>query len=109
MPVIVCKYIFILVASIWALMTIYGKLFVFKKKHPAFVSDYCATMAVFLISYVILALGSVWVLDSTSSKFIMFGFAIAPFLIGLLATYHTEKYFTIIQVLLIILSIIYII
>lgn len=95
------KYLFVINAIIFGSMIVYGKCFVFRKKKPQFVSDYCATLAVFLGLYSILSIILVWFLPSTTSKLLMLAFGISPFLIGALATYHTEKYFTAIQVILI--------
>ena len=94
------KWGFVAVSSVLAVLTIYGKLFVFKKKHPSFVSDYCALLGGLLGVYVLSALTLVWFLPQTSAKLIMLGFAISPFLIGLVVTYETEKYFSALQVLL---------
>ena len=105
MLMFILKVLFAIMALITTTMMVYGKLFVFKKRKPQFVSDYCATMAVFLIGYVILSLVLVWVFPLTYQKLIMLGFAISPFLIGLLATYHTEKYYTTLQVLLFVVSV----
>ena len=105
----ICKYIFIALAIILTSMIVYGKLFVFKKKHPAFVSDYCGTMAGLLLVYILFSLILAWMFPGTSQKLAMLGFAIAPFLIGLLATYHTEKYFTVLQVFVYLISIFFVI
>lgn len=104
----VVKGLFLVTALIFASMIVYGKIFVFKKKHPAFVSDYCATIAGVLGCYSVLSLVLVWLFPSTSAKLIMFLFAFSPFLIGLLANYHTEKYYTVVQVLVIIASILFV-
>ena len=98
------KWGFVAMATILATMTVYGKLFVFRKKHPGFVSDYCATMAAFLVGYVLFALALVWAFSTVSAKLIMLCFALSPFFIGLAATYETEKYFTALQVILLIVS-----
>lgn len=109
MLALVVKALFVIISLIACSMFVYGKLFVFKKKHPSFVSAYCATMAIFVAIYSILALALVWLMPSSNSKLIMFGFAISPFLIGLLATYHTEKYYTIVQILVFLTSILYVV
>ena len=109
MLVLGLKLLFILTAFILISMIIYGKLFIFKKKHPSFVSDYCATMAGFLGLYTILALLFVFMFPATLAKLIMLFFAISPYIIGLFATYNTEKYFTVLQVTLLLISIVYII
>ncbi len=105
----VIKYSFLIISCIFALMVVYGKLFVFKKKRPSFVSDYCALLALFLASYSILAFCLAGLLPDSSTKVIMFCFGISPFVLGLLATYHTEKYYTFLQVMLILCGIYYII
>ena len=103
------KYLFVLIALIFATMIVYGKLFVFRKKHPSFVSDYCATMACFLGAYVILSLALVWLFPYPDAKLVMLGFAVSPFLLGLLATYDTEKYYTAFQVFLLLTSVAYVV
>ena len=107
MLVKILKEVFILVALMLSLMTIYGKLFVFKKKHPSFVSDYCATMAAILGIYELLGIILAFMVVGLTSKFILLGFALSPFVIGALVTYHTEKYWTVAQTLLFIFSVVY--
>lgn len=104
----IIKFLFCISAILYVSMTIYGKLFVFRKKHPQFVSDYCATMAGFLVLYSLCALVLAWIMPTTIAKGLMLFFALSPFGIGLLANYHTEKYYTGLQVLLTICSIFYI-
>lgn len=108
MLVNVVKYLFVIAAVVVAVMMTYGKLFVFKKREPQFISDYCATMAGFLGGYSVLAIVLAWLFPSTTAKFVMLWFALAPFLIGLLVKYHTEKYYTIVQIILILISIAYV-
>ena len=103
------KMAYVLTASILASMIVYGKLFVFKKREPQFVSDYAATMAGLLGVYSLLSIAFVWIFPTAHQKCIMLFFAISPFLIGLFATYHTEKYYTVLQFFLFILSIAYVI
>ena len=105
----VVKYLFVLNALIFATMIVYGKLFVFRKKHPSFVSDYCATMAGFLAAYVIFSLALVWLFPYPDAKLVMLAFAVSPFLLGLLATYNTEKYYTVFQVFLLLVSVAYVV
>ena len=109
MLVMISKFLYLLTALVFVSMIIYGKLFVFKKKKPQFVSDYCATMAGFLGVYTILSLTLVWLIPDMLGKSVILGFAVAPFIIGLLATYHTEKYYTAFQVILLLLSMTYIV
>ena len=101
-------YSYIAIALMFALSIIYGKLFVFRKKEASFVSDYCANIAVFIVLYVILSLIFIAFMPTMFAKFVMVGFALSPFILGLLATYHTEKYFTLLQLCLIATSIWYV-
>lgn len=105
----VSKFLYALTALVFADMIIYGKLFVFKKRKPQFVSDYCATMAGILGVYTVLSMLLAGLFPSASAKMFMFAFALSPFVIGLFATYHTEKYFTVLQVLLLIISTAYVV
>ena len=100
----ISKFLYCAMAIILATMIVYGKLFVFKKRKPQFVSDYAATIAGFLGVYVILSLILIAIYPSIYAKLIIFGFAITPFIIGILATYHTEKYYTVLQVILLLIS-----
>ena len=102
------KYMFFGIVGLYILMTVYGKLFVFRKKAPAFVSNYCATMAFVLGFYIIFSLLFVCLLPSHFAKFIMFCFALSPFLYGLVATFNTEKYFTTLQLITMALTVVYI-
>ncbi len=106
---LVLKILFGLSAIILTGMTIYGKMFVFRKKKPQFVSDYVAMIALFMSVYVLTALALIFVLPTAHAKSMMFVFAVIPFIIGHMATYNTEKYYTAFQILLYLISIGYII
>jgi hypothetical protein len=99
------EYIYILTGVLFALSIIYGKMFVFKKKDATYVSDYCASIAVFTTAYVIFSLVNIILMPTMLDKLFMLLFGASPFLLGFLATYHTEKYFTAIQILVICASI----
>lgn len=104
---LILEFLFITSAILLALTIIYGKLFVFKKRDAVFVSDYCAGIAMFLVLYVILAFACTSYMPTVFAQFIMVGFGLSPFILGLLANYHTEKYFTVVQLCLICTSIWY--
>lgn len=103
------KYIFIICALLYIAMTIYGKLFVFRKKKPQFVSDYCATMAGVIGVYIFSSLCLAYLLPCLTAKIIILLFGFSPFIFGLVATYHTEKYYTTLQTIVLFLSILYIV
>lgn len=105
----ILKGLFGLSAIILTGTTVYGKMFVFRKKKPQFVSDYVAMIALFMSVYVLSALALIFVLPAVHAKLMMFVFAILPFIIGYLATFNTEKYYTAFQILVYLISIGYII
>lgn len=102
-------FLYVFITMLFATMIVYGKLFVFKKRKPQYVSDYCATMAGILGVYVLLSLILAGLFTYTQTKIIMLGFAVSPFIIGLFAKYHTEKYFTLLQLALLITSALYVV
>lgn len=86
------------------LFIIYGKVFVFKKQDAIFVSNFCALIALLLTLYVILSFLYAIIEPALISKLIMILFGLTPFLIGRIATYNSEKYFTTLQVCFILIS-----
>lgn len=105
----IIKYSYIVAALLFVLSVVIGKLFIFNKKDASFISDYCAGMAIVLGAYVFLSLAFVFIFPDVFSKGLMFFFAMSPFLIGLVATYNTEKLFTVLQLLIILGSVVYIV
>ena len=103
------KLLFALFAIIYISMTVYGKLFVFRKKKPQFVSDYCATMGGMIFIYSLISLAIVFIVPTLLIKLVFLGFALMPFFFGLISTYHTEKYLTVLQTLVMVYSIYYVI
>jgi len=103
------RYIYALNAVLLAVSIIYGKLFVFRKKEAMFVSNYCALIAAFFGIYVLLSLLFVGLIHGAAGKSLMLFFALSPFILGLSANYHSEKYFTALQIFIIAVSIAYII
>lgn len=98
MLVNVFRTLFILASVLLVFMMAYGKFFVFKKREPQFISDYCALLAGIVGAYSLLALGLALLLTNNVDKLTMVLLAVSPFLLGLVTTYHTEKYFTWVQV-----------
>ena len=98
--------IFATSGSLFALSIILGKLFIFKNKNIMMVSNYIALIAALLGIYSIV--GFILAFYAHSIKFgaLMILFAIMPFVFGQIASYHTEKFYTILQVCLVIISVI---
>lgn len=103
------KGLYILLTFAIFMMIICGKLFVFRKRSAQFVSDYCATMAAMIGLYALLSLIFVFIYPDMISKSVMLAIALSPFIIGLLASYHTEKYYTCLQLVLLLFSMYYVI
>lgn len=97
------KYAYIVVAAALFTLITFGKLFVFHKKEAVFVSDYTSSIALFLVLYVLLSLFAM-----VLNLIVFFAFAISPFALGFIAKYETEKYFTILQLLILVLSVVFI-
>ena len=95
------RFTYIIIVIILTLCIIYGKLFVFKKKEASFVSDFCAMLAIFLTLYIILSFACAVIMPTNFAKIVMILFGLSPFLLGIKATYHTEKYYIIMQLCLI--------
>ena len=104
----ILRNVFIIDAFFLAVSIIYGKLFLFKKKDAVIVANYCAFIAVFMGFYVLLSLLFVFLLPGILNKLIMTFFAVSPFILGLSADYRSEKYFALVQIVIIVLSIAYI-
>lgn len=98
------KVVFIAVSCILAILIILHKAFVSKIKDNIKISHFVASIAFFLALYVIFGIALIFVLKSIFYKFIIFIFAMSPFIIGKLATYKKEKLYSFIQVVSVILS-----
>jgi len=103
------KILFVVVAMLLSLSIILGKLHFFKMKDAAWISDYVAVIAGAIGIYSILSLVLMFRSPLVQTKSIMLFFAASPFLLGSLATYKLEKFFTICQILLVWASIVFVV
>lgn len=99
------KNFFILSGVLFALFVAVGKVFIFKNKNVMMVSNFIALIAALLGVYSILGIIIAFESNSVRFGFLMFLFAIMPFVFGQLANYHTEKYYTMLQIGLVIASV----
>ena len=106
MFLVINKMLFVLIGIIFALLLTVRTFCNFKNNKilPVFVSFIAAA----LVLYVVSALLSVFLLPNISDKIIMLLFAASPFIIGKLVTYPKLKFYSIVQILSIIISIAYI-
>ena len=102
------KLMFCTVSLIAFGLIVFGKLFVFKKKDAIFVSDYTSSIALFFSLFVILSIVGLFLTPSIYKSLAFLFFALSPFLIGLVAKYETEKYFTLLQLFIFILSVVFV-
>lgn len=98
------KWGFVGISAILFVLITFGKLFVFYKKDAEFVSDYTSSIALFMVLYVLSSLVGAVIYAGLFTKLIFILFALSPFLLGFFAKYETEKYFTVMQLFVFILS-----
>lgn len=98
------KWGFVAISAILFVLISYGKLFVFYKKDAIFVSDYTSSIALFMLLYVLSALLGAFIYPAVILKLVFLFFALSPFLLGFFAKYETEKYFTLVQLFVFIIS-----
>ena len=98
--------IFIVFGCLFVLALITGKLYVFKLKDTIFVSNYVALMTAFIGMYCIAGFILMFREPFIQLKLLLLFFSLSPFILGQFAAYKTEKFITLLQILIIIASII---
>ncbi len=98
------KYAFILFACILALMISIYKIFMQNNKRTektaCYLSGLTWAFALYVLSAVILSI----FISGNINKFVIILFALSPFIIGKLAAYKTENFYSIIQILCAVIS-----
>ena len=102
------KLFFISVGILYVLSLIIHRLYFSKIKDNVKISNYLALVAFFLLLYIFSGVTLTVFVKNIVYKIIIFLFSVAPFIIGKFATYEKEKLFTIIQFILIIISVIFV-
>ncbi len=100
------KLLFIIVSVISVIIFILLNINYTKKMEPMKASEFVSAAAAGLFVYIILAI-TLAITQSGILKFIFLLFAIFPFILGQLANYKTRRYFTLVQILAIISSVIF--
>lgn len=90
------------------LLMLFREMGITKRLSPMRASDYISSMAIFLLAYVVFAFLLAIFTPSGLNKIIFALFGISPFIIGKLVTYYTVKRYSILQILCVILSLVYI-
>lgn len=97
------KIIFEILALVLFNLLLIGKICVFNKKQPRFVSKYVAFVTFLLVLYCICAIIMILQGSFVNKLFFLF-FAVSPFVIGRLISFRTLNFYTNLQLLTIILS-----
>lgn len=105
----VLEIIFIVIAGLFGLALIINKTYIVNLKDNLKKSDYVAYIAMLLAIYVVSAIAVGLLIPNIYKKFVMILFGLSPFIIGRLATYEKEKFYTAIQFICVILSSVFVI
>ncbi len=102
------KIMFIIISLLAASTIVIGKLFIFGRQKPVIVGNYAASVGAILGLYSILAI-AMMTQGGYLDKLVMLIFALSPYLIGKIVTYRSIKLFTLMQIILLILSALFVI
>ncbi len=105
----IMEFSFLGVALILTFLLFIRELGVTKKMSPMRASDFVSSMAGLMFGYVILAFLLALFLKGIQVKFTMVLFGFMPFIIGKIVTYKKVHFYSIIQIVCIIVSIVYVI
>ena len=105
----IMEFSFLGVALILTFLLFIRELGVTKKMSPMRASDFVSSMAGLMFGYVILAFLLALFLKGIQVKFTMALFGLMPFIIGKIVTYKKVHFYSIIQIVCIIVSIVYVI
>jgi len=100
----IVEYIFIIVCFLLLFALIMNKIYFVNIKDNLKKSDYIAGIAILIAVYFLSAILVSIFIPNVYSKLGMVLFAFSPFIIGKLATYEKEKFFTAIQIIFVIAS-----
>ena len=102
------KIMFIIISLLAASTIVIGKLFIFGRQKPVIVGNYAASVGAILGLYSILAI-AMMTQGGYLDKLVMLIFALSPYLIGKIVTYRSIKLFTLMQIILLMLSALFVI
>lgn len=105
----IAECVFIVICFLFVFSLILNKIYIVNLKDNLKKSDYVASIALLLAIYVLSAIMVCIFIPNVHKKTVMMLFALSPFIIGKLATYEKEKFYTAIQIICIITSFIFVI
>ena len=104
----ILSLIFSISGLLFILSIIIHKLYISKQKDIMKASHYVASMAIFMGIYILSGIMLSILLHSIIPSIIILLFALSPFIIGKLATYNSEKIYSIIQIICVLISTVYV-
>ena len=102
------KMIFMISGFLFAMSIIIHKLYVSKLKDMMKASHFLASMAGFMGIYILSGIILAIFVPHLLNKIFVFLFAISPFIIGKFATYEKEKFFSVVQIVCVLISIVFV-
>ena len=102
------KIIFAISGLLFILSIIIHKLYISKQKDIMVASHFVAIMASLLGIYILSGLLLVFFMPNLIHKILVLLFALSPFAIGKIATYNTEKIYSTIQAVCVLISVVFV-
>ena len=104
MLLMILKILFAISAIAFSGLVIFHKKYTSKEKDNIKISNFVATMAIFLSLYIICAAIILAIYGGLKYKVLMLMFLLSPFIIGKFATYQKIKLYSIIQIMIMLVS-----
>ena len=104
----VVSVLFVLAAFVLALQLISVYFGITKKMSPMKASDYVSSIAGVLLAYILFALILAIVTPSVYNKVLLIGFSGMPFIIGWIVRYNSLNFYSLLQILCVIMSGVYV-
>ena len=102
------KMIFMISGFLFVLSIIIHKLYVSRMKDMMKASHFVASMAVFMGIYILSGIVLAIFIPQIINKIFILLFALSPFIIGKFATYEKEKFYSLVQIICVLISIVFV-
>ena len=101
------KAVFMVSGVLFTLSVLIYKLYISKQKDIMKASHYVASMAIFMALYILSGIALAFIVPNITHKALVLLFALSPFIIGKIATYNTEKIYSAIQIICVLISVVF--
>ena len=102
------KIVFLVSAILMTMMLLFYKLYLQKRKRTEKTAEYISVLVFVFVLYVMSAVLCAIFIPGIMNKVLMMFFAISPFIIGKMATYEKETFYSYIQIFCLVVSIFYV-